>query len=115
MAYPNNQGNGAGAIPVWMAPMPPAGLVQVDNGYQLLDLSDNNAHGLTIPTGATVALVQPEAGNARWRIDAAPTADNGAILWGTSERWFGSSSFADLKFIQMTGSTGTKLSVSYFG
>lgn len=125
--YPNDQGNPAGAIPVYLTGgsggtiVPPAGMSVL--GYsQITDLTAARTliqgGGSAIPAGAKLAYVQAEGGNARWRADGvAPTATVGAILWGTAQMVIASSVFAGAKaiqFINMTGSTAI-LDITYYG
>lgn len=84
-------------------------------GYQLLDLTDGAAHLLTVPTGSQVASVSPEAGNVRWLIGSAPTSTNGYPIYGTGQQLFAQGSLATVEFIEMSGSTNTKLNVAYYG
>lgn len=113
MSYPNSQGNPAAATPVWIAPMPPAGMV--DKGYvQITDLTSAVGLGV-VPAGARIAVLTPENGNVRWRSDGVdPTATVGNIIWGTSTVPISSGAFAAIKFINMTGSTSI-LNVQYYG
>jgi L-ascorbate metabolism protein UlaG (beta-lactamase superfamily) len=92
---------------------PPAGLAYISD--QQIDLSDNAVHKLTVPSGAVAAFVVPEGGNVRWRWGVDPTATVGTPLWGTASAWFGIVLLADVRFIEMTGSTTAKLNVTYFG
>lgn len=108
--YPNDQSNALGAIPVWIAPAPLAAGGFLD--YQQIDLSDNAVHTLPVVAGATYVLASVEGGNARYLIGEDPTAGSGMPLWGTATATF---RIADVRFIQMTGSTTAKLNLMYFG
>jgi hypothetical protein len=80
-------------------------------GYQqITDLS--SAAGLTVPQGATLALIVPETQNVRWRDDGTdPTASVGMpIFVGASLSYDGD--FNKIKFIQETASA--KLNISYY-
>jgi len=80
-------------------------------GYQqITDLS--SAVGLTIPAGATLALIVPETQNVRWRDDGTnPTASVGMpIFVGASLSYDGD--LNRIRFIQEAASA--KLNVSYY-
>lgn len=80
-------------------------------GYQqITDLS--SAVGLTIPLGATLALIVPETQNVRWRDDGTnPTASVGMPIYiGASLSYDGD--LNKIKFIQETASA--KLNISYY-
>lgn len=69
--------------------------------------------GLTVPVGATIAVVQCEAQNVRWRDDGqAPTASVGMLLTAGSELTYDASGIDALRFIRVTA--GATLMVSYF-
>ena len=80
-------------------------------GYQqITDLSSSAA--LTVPAGATLALIVPETQNVRWRDDGvAPTTTVGMpVLTNTSMSYDG-----DLKAIRFIAATsGAILNVSYY-
>ena len=81
-------------------------------GYQqITNLSA--ATGLTIPVGATVALIQAETQDVRWRDDGtAPTASVGMIIGaGTTLPYTGN--LSAIMLIQATASA--KLNISYYG
>ena len=69
--------------------------------------------GLTIPVGATVALIQAETHDVRWRDDGtAPTASVGMYLGqGATLPYTGN--LNAVQFIQV--SAGAKLNISYYG
>lgn len=80
-------------------------------GYQqITNLS--SAVGLTIPQGATLALIVPETQNVRWRDDGTdPTASVGMpIFVGASLSYDGD--FNKIKFIEAAASA--KLNISYY-
>jgi hypothetical protein len=80
-------------------------------GYQQIT-SLSSAAGLTVPQGATLALIVPETQNVRWRDDGTdPTASVGMpIFVGASLSYDGD--FNRIKFIEMTASA--KLNISYY-
>lgn len=77
---------------------------------QITDLS--SAIGLTVPSGATLALIVPETQNIRWRDDGAnPTASVGMpVFVGASLSYDGD--LNRIRFIQEAASA--KLNVSYY-
>ena len=80
-------------------------------GYQqITDLS--SAVALTVPSGATLALIVAETQNVRWRDDGTnPTASVGMpIFVGASLSYDGD--LSRIKFIQETASA--KLNISYY-
>lgn len=82
-------------------------------GYQQIT-SLGAAVGLTIPSGATHALLQAEDQNVRMRADADPTATVGTILRvGDIPIEFPVDALTNMKFIQVTATA--KLNVLYFG
>lgn len=80
-------------------------------GYQQIT-SLSSAAGLTVPQGATLALIVPETQNVRWRDDGTdPTASVGMpIFVGASLSYDGD--FNKIKFIETTASA--KLNVAYY-
>ena len=83
MTYPNDQGNPAGAIPVYLTAasnQPPYRFTPL--GYtQITNLSAAVGLG-TIPAGATIAFVSIEGGECRYRDDGtAPTATIGMPIY----------------------------------
>lgn len=67
--------------------------------------------GGSLPTGATMALIQAESQNVRWRDDGTnPTASVGQRLLAGESRWFGN--LSALKFIEEAASA--KLNVNYY-
>lgn len=113
MNYPNAQSNPAAAIPVWIVGgySPPPSAVSV--GFeQITDLS--SAEALTVPTGATMAVITPENGSVRYRGDGtAPTATVGMPLYGTAQLVLSGAQMEAFEFINMTDNTAT-LSVTYY-
>lgn len=85
---------------------------QIPVGYQ--QITDLTAViTLTIPTGATFAMVQAEGAPVRWRDDGvAPTASVGMRLPANSEVRM-DTMLSGLKFIQEAA--GAKLNISYYG
>lgn len=77
---------------------------------QITDLS--SAIGLTVPSGATLALIVPETQNIRWRDDGTnPTASVGMpVFVGASLSYDGD--LNRIRFIQEAASA--KLNVSYY-
>lgn len=80
-------------------------------GYQQIT-SLSSAAGLTVPQGATLALIVPETQNVRWRDDGTdPTASVGMpIFVGASLSYDGD--FNKIKFIEESASA--KLNISYY-
>lgn len=80
-------------------------------GYQQIT-SLSAATGLTVPQGATLALIVPETQNVRWRDDGTnPTASVGMpIFVGASLSYDGD--FNKIRFIETTA--GATLNVSYY-
>lgn len=80
-------------------------------GYQQIT-SLSAAAGLTVPQGATLALIVPETQNVRWRDDGTnPTASVGMpIFVGASLSYDGD--FNKIKFIETAASA--KLNISYY-
>jgi len=80
-------------------------------GYQqITSLSSSTA--LTVPAGATMALIVPETQNVRWRDDGvAPTASVGMLVVANSSMSYD----GDLKAIRFIAATsGAILNVSYY-
>ena len=80
-------------------------------GYQqITSLSSSTA--LTVPTGATMALIVPETQNVRWRDDGvAPTASVGMLVVANSSMSYD----GDLQKIRFIAATaGAVLNVSYY-
>ena len=80
-------------------------------GYQqITSLSSSTA--LTVPAGATLALIVPETQNVRWRDDGvAPTASVGMLVPANSSMSYD----GDLKAIRFIAATsGAILNISYY-
>lgn len=71
------------------------------------------AKGLqSIPNGATLAMIQPESQNVRWRDDGVnPTTSVGMILVA-NDILFYSGNLADIKFIEVSATA--KINVTYY-
>lgn len=97
----------AGALPV----VARGGLTAL--GFeQITSLSSSAA--LTVPSGATIAVVQAEGVDVRWRPDGAttaPTASVGMLLPAGAERVF-DGGLSSVRFIQAT--SGAVINVSYY-
>lgn len=95
----------AGALPI----VARGGLTAL--GYQqITGLSSSTA--MTVPSGATIAVVQAEGADVRWRDDGtAPTASVGMSLPAGAERIF-DASLAAVRLIQTA--SGAVVNVSYY-
>jgi hypothetical protein len=104
--YPNDQGNPAGAIPVYSAPYHATPL-----GFQQIT-SLAASTGLVVPAGATFATIVPAAQAVSWRDDGvAPTATVGMLLpVGTQLQYSGN--LAAIRFIEAAASA--TLNISYY-
>jgi len=81
-------------------------------GYQQLT-SITVSTALTVPAGATCALITAEAQNARWRDDGtAPTASVGQLMKTTDSPLFYTGNLSAFRLINATG--GTIVNVSYY-
>lgn len=91
-------------------PLPPC------KGYEQLDTTELTTMAqLTVPNNATIALLQAEAGDIRWRADeVSPTASIGMLIAEGGEVLYVASNdaLADLRFIRATA--GAILNVSYY-
>ena len=88
----------------------PSGLTA--KGYQQLT-SLSSAAALTVPSGATVALIQAESQSIRWRDDGSnPTTTVGMVL-AAGESVFFTGSLSAFKAIEISASA--KLNISYYG
>jgi hypothetical protein len=88
----------------------PAGLTAL--GYQQLT-SLSSAAALTVPAGATVALIHAESQSIRWRDDGtAPTTTVGMPV-AAGENIFFTGSLSGFKAIEVSASA--KLNISYYG
>jgi hypothetical protein len=80
-------------------------------GYQQVS-SLSASSSLTIPTGATMALIVPEGQNVRWRDDGtAPTASVGMPL-AVGEAFNYDGDLTRIRFIEQVA--GAKLNISYY-
>lgn len=81
-------------------------------GYsQLTGLS--SATGVTVPSGANLALIRCETQAVRWRDDGTnPTASVGYPLYVGEELYYDSEDIANLKFIEMTASA--KVNIAWY-
>lgn len=81
-------------------------------GYQqITDVS--SATSLSVPTGALIALIQPETADVRWRDDGtAPTASVGMYLGQGATLPF-TGNLNTIQFLQVA--SGATLNVSYYG
>lgn len=115
--FPNYQSDPAAAIPVWVAggglPIPP-GAVYL--GYQQITADAVTPVGLTVPAGATVALVQADGANFRYLPGDTPavTSSTGLIIWNTAPP-VPFSALDDAQFIVSAPGTTGKLNVVYYG
>jgi hypothetical protein len=88
----------------------PAGLSA--KGYQQLT-SLASATAMTVPTGATVALIQAESQSIRWRDDGTnPTTSAGMVI-AAGETVFFTGSLSGFRAIEVSASA--KLNISYYG
>lgn len=113
MGFPNAQNNPAGAIPVYIAGGTGGGtpFAATPLGYEQISAL-KAVVTLTVPTGATFALIQAQTQNVRWTDDGSnPTASVGMLLATGAPSQF-SSSLSVLKFIQTTASA--VLNISYY-
>lgn len=80
-------------------------------GYQQIT-SLSSSTGLTVPSGATLAVVIPEGQNVRWRDDGvAPTSTVGMpLILGTTLSYDGD--LTKIRFIQQL--SGSTLNISYY-
>lgn len=97
----------AGALPV----VARGGLTAL--GFEQITALSSSA-ALTVPSGATIAVVQAEGVDVRWRPDGAttaPTASVGMLLPAGAERVF-DGGLSSVRFIQAT--SGAVINVSYY-
>lgn len=88
----------------------PAGLTP--KGYQQIT-SLSSATALTVPAGATCAIIQPETKDVRWRDDGTnPTASVGMLLAAGYETFY-TGTLSTIKFIETAASA--KLNIAYYG
>lgn len=112
-AFPNSQSNPAAAIPVWVvggySPAPGSTFIGFEKVASL-----TSATGLTVPSGATSAVITPEGGSARYRGDGTnPTTSVGMPLYGTAQLVLTGAQMSTFKFINLGSDTAT-LSVAYY-
>lgn len=89
---------------------PYAAALTIKGYQQITDLDP--AVGLTVPDGATIALIIPEAQAVRWRDDGtAPTATVGQPLAVGTELYY-DVNLAAILFFEQT--SGAKLNVTYY-
>ena len=92
-----------GVIQIQDAPLVP-------KGYQ--QLTPDSATGLTVPGGATMALIQAVTQNVRWRDDGTnPETALGMRISAGEEFWY-TGNLDAIKFIEEVAST--QLNVSYY-
>lgn len=114
MAYARNNDNPANSMPVWQVGggslVPPgSSIIEYD---QVTNLT--SATALTPPAGATIALVQVNAGVVRYRRDGTnPTNTVGFLAYATGPTMFFSAPFANLKFIN--NGTAASLNIEWYG
>lgn len=98
------------AEPVIDGPLPTA------LGYQQIDSTTlSTAQALTVPTRCSMALLQAEGGNIRWRPDGVdPTGTVGMLIKDGNEVMYAASESAlmQLKFIR--AAVGAILNVAYY-
>ena len=84
-------------------------------GYQQISAATlATATALTIPAGASVAVVQVDTASVRWRDDGtAPTNAIGMQMAAASTLAFGAASMKAVKFILATGGSPV-LNVTYY-
>ena len=88
------------------------GTIAMVGFQQITDLSSSES--LTVPTGATMALIQAEDQNVRWRPDGsstAPTAAVGIVLEAGTDIFY-TSDLSALRFIEEA--TSAKLNVAFY-
>jgi len=81
-------------------------------GYQqITDLS--SAAALTVPSGATVAVIQAEAQSIRWRDDGTDPTTSVGMPVAAGETIFFTGSLSGFSAIEVAASA--KLNISYYG
>lgn len=91
-----------------------AKLRSLDSPYQKVT-SLNTAQALTVPAGASYALIKTETQPVRWRCSSdndVPTSTDGMLIDVGDELWF-SGELRNLRFIETAASA--TLHVHYFG
>ena len=82
-------------------------------GYQQIT-SLSSATALTVPAGTSVAVIQVQTQNVRWRDDGTdPTTTVGMLLLAGQTLEYFAADVAVVKFIEVTASAA--LNVSYYG
>lgn len=81
-------------------------------GYRQIT-SLGSATPIPLITGARLAVIKGKA-NMRYLYNAAPTSDNGQILWAT-EPLVIVGNLTSYQFIAMTGATGSEMNITYWG
>lgn len=83
-------------------------------GYQQISAASlASAQSLTVPAGATWALIQVDTASVRWRDDGtAPTAAVGVALAPGIAPWLYQGNLAAIQFIALSGSP--VLNISYY-
>jgi hypothetical protein len=95
-------------------PLPVSGPSRTPVAGAQMALALATAQTLTVPTGATVAVVQAENGDLRWRDDGtAATGAAGMLLYAGAIREFSGSGLGAISLIQATGNT-SQANVSYY-
>lgn len=81
-------------------------------GYQQIT-SLSSAQALTVPAGATSALIRTEAQSVRWRDDGTdPTASVGIPMLAADAPLLYTGALSKIRFIEST--SGAKLNISYY-
>lgn len=81
-------------------------------GYQQIT-SLSSAVGLTVPAGATVALISPESQSVRWRDDGTNPISSVGMVLNAGDSIFYTGYLEKITFIEVTASA--KLNISYYG
>lgn len=94
----------SGVVQIQDAPLIPKGFEQLT--------SLGSAATLTVPAGATMALIQAQDQTVRWRDDGvSPSATVGMYITANEEYWY-TGNLSVIEFIEET--TSAKLNVSYY-
>lgn len=94
------------------SPTPQSYFKQSAGAYQQLAAFNGAAVGLTVPSGATYAVMQAEGGDVRWRDDGtSPTGTVGMLIASGSTLVY-DGKLAGIKVIG--AAAGSKLNVSYY-
>ena len=110
--YPSDQGNPAGAIPVYVTSGGQSQYKYTPLGYTQIT-SPSSAVGLgSIPAGATIAFISAEGAEVRYRDDGtAPTSAIGMPLYSGQTLQY-SGNLSAIQFIQ--ASAGGIINVSFY-